>query len=326
MAQLIDQISNSGLFAQSAYSAAVATNDDLGRKISTTYLTAVDLSPYATETLVEETSGAITSLIPTDYYPDTNPSGFISGVDLSPYATTAEVESISSILSAAVDYVSANAGDEFPVSADEAIQYVQTNSANIDDTVTSYQTNSGTFLTAHQAISAEEWNDCYDNVNTNSGAWGGSALPISAGPGVKVNLVNNTLVFSNDETVLYSANAASNTIVLSEKATNFERLRLELQSYQSTMVVNYTEVKPNDNYLTFFAQTLIPDATYPLQILGVQFSSTNGITYNMKRGVRAYYKTTSDWGGNDTTDMTSNIKDAGFITKVVGIGRISGGN
>jgi hypothetical protein len=251
---------------------------------------------------------------------------YLTAVDLTPYATTAEVDSISSMLSGAIDYVSANAGDEFPVSADEAIQYVQTNSANIDDTVTSYQTNSGTFLTAHQAISAEEWNDCYDNVNTNSGAWGGSALPISAGPGIKVNLVDNTLVFSNDETVLYSANAASNTIVLSEKATNFERLRLELQSYQSTMVVNYTEVKPNDNYLTFFAQTLIPDATYPLQILGVQFSSTNGITYNMERGVRAYYKTTSDWGGNDTTDMTSNIKDAGFITKVVGINRIAGGN
>jgi hypothetical protein len=44
------------------------------------------------------------------------------------------------------------AGDEFPASADEAIQYVQTNSANIDDTVTSYQTNSGTFLTAHQSL------------------------------------------------------------------------------------------------------------------------------------------------------------------------------
>ena len=85
-------------------------------------------------------------------------------------------------------------GDEFPVSADEAIQYVQSNSATIDDTVTSYQINSGTFLTAHQAISAEEWNDCYNNVNTNSGAWGGSALPISAGPGVKLQLIDNTLV------------------------------------------------------------------------------------------------------------------------------------
>lgn len=45
------------------------------------------LDGYATETLVEETSGAITSLIPTNYYPDNNPSGFITGVDLTPYQT-----------------------------------------------------------------------------------------------------------------------------------------------------------------------------------------------------------------------------------------------
>jgi len=154
-----------------------------------------------------------------------------------------------------------------------------------------------------------------------------SATTYQAGPGISITQPSEgTVRISNDETVLYTATTASNTIVLSEKATNFERLRLELQSYQSTMVVNYTEVKPNDSYLTFFAQTLIPAATYPLQILGVQFTSTNGITYTMSRGVRAYYKTTADWGGNDNTDMTSNIKDAGFITKIIGINRISGGN
>lgn len=58
--------------------------------VSGTFLTAhQSLDGYATETLVEETSGAITSLIPTNYYPDNNPSGFISGVDLTPYQTTA---------------------------------------------------------------------------------------------------------------------------------------------------------------------------------------------------------------------------------------------
>ena len=84
MAKLIDQIDSSGLFAQSAYSAAIATNDDLGRKISDTYLTAVDLSPYA---------------------------------------TTAQVDTVSSLLSAGLDYVSANVGggggDYVPLSATE---------------------------------------------------------------------------------------------------------------------------------------------------------------------------------------------------------------
>ena len=33
-------------------------------------------------------------------------------------------------------------------------------------------------------------------VQTNSGAWGGSALPISAGAGINIQLVNNVLVIS----------------------------------------------------------------------------------------------------------------------------------
>lgn len=67
-----------------------------------------------------------------------------------------------------------------------------------------------------------------DVVTANSGAWGGSALPISAGKGVKINLVDNTLVFSNDETILFSgANAwGYGTISLSESFKNFERIKV----------------------------------------------------------------------------------------------------
>ena len=146
----------------------------------------------------------------------------------------------------------------------EVESYVQTNSANIDDTVTSYQTNSGTFLTAHQAISAEEWNDCYDNVNTNSGAWGGSALPISAGPGVKLQLVNNTLVVSNDETVLYNdltgrPTATGTSIVLNSSPLNFEYVEVYLNGTNSTGMVGLansyqkidTRVLASSTLLTF---------------------------------------------------------------------------
>lgn len=69
--KLISGANGSGFYAYSANSAAIATNDDLGRKISDTYLT---------------------------------------GVDLSPYATTSQVDTVSSLLSAGLDYVSANAG------------------------------------------------------------------------------------------------------------------------------------------------------------------------------------------------------------------------
>ena len=80
----------------------------------------------------------------------------------------------------------------------EVESYVQTNSGAIDETVST--------------------------VGTNSGVWGGSALPVSAGQGVKINLVNNTLVFSNDETVLYSSTGVrlSAETTLSEPGTNFE--------------------------------------------------------------------------------------------------------
>lgn len=187
--------------------------------VSSTFLTAINIPDSATWNEVS-----------TAY--QTNSATYLTAhQDLSDYYTTADANTLSSMLSGAIDYVSANAGDEFPVSADEAIQYVQTNSGTIDDVNTSYQTNSGTFLTAHQAISAEEWNDCYDNVNTNSGAWGGSALPISAGPGIKVNLVDNTLVFSNDETLLWENNgtlyAVGQTISFNESPSAFEKLEFK---------------------------------------------------------------------------------------------------
>ena len=102
---------------------------------SASYLTAhQSLDGYATETLVEETSGAITSLIPTDYYPDTNPSGFISGVDLSPYQTiegmTAYQPAGSYATTNELEQVSADITATIPSTAGLASEsYVQTNSA-----------------------------------------------------------------------------------------------------------------------------------------------------------------------------------------------------
>lgn len=62
------------------------------------------------------------------------------------------------------------AGDEFPQSATDAINVVTGGSAN--------------------------WNGTTETVSSNSGVWGGSALPISAGPGIALNLVDGVLVIS----------------------------------------------------------------------------------------------------------------------------------
>ena len=263
--------------------------------VSSDFLTNDDLNGYATEQWVEN-------------------KGYLTAVDLSDYAKNSALSSTSSFLSGAIDYVSANAGDDFPQSADEAIQYVQTNSGTIDDTVTSYQTNSGTFLTAHQAISAEEWNDCYDNVNTNSGAWGGSALPISAGPGVKVNLVNNTLVFSNDETVLQdNIEVSAITFTLSEPAGNFDRLRL----YDSYGTI--AEVSGNNNRITWTFDRTNEHGVRMNRCYTI--TSNNGINWNE---VNVYGWNQTDYTGtliiNGGTDWYLETN------KIVGINRIAGGN
>ena len=161
--QVIDLINGSALFAQSAYSASIATKDNLGRDITATYLTGVSIPESATwndvsttvqtnsaqwaqggggggdeevNSFVYNNSAAINE-VNTSY--QTNSGTFLTAVDLSPYYTTADANTLSSMLSGAIDYVSANAGDDFPASADEAIQ--------------AYQTNSSTYLTSHQDIS-----------------------------------------------------------------------------------------------------------------------------------------------------------------------------
>ena len=81
-----------------------------------------EVSAYALTTTLEQVSGDIVSQIPST-----------AGL-----ATTGDLDSVSSFLSGAIDYVSANAGDEFPASANDAI--------------TAYQNASGTYLTAHQSL------------------------------------------------------------------------------------------------------------------------------------------------------------------------------
>ena len=72
------------------------------------------------------------------------------------------------------------------------------------------------------------WDETHDTVSANSGTWGGSALPISAGPGIKLEMVNNTLVASTDETLLWSGNAGFGEmpITLSESMNNFENIEI----------------------------------------------------------------------------------------------------
>lgn len=80
---------------------------------------------------------------------------------------------------------------------DSASDYIQNNSATINEVNTSYQTNSGTYLTAHQSLpQSADWNSTTATVSTNSGAWGGSGIEISAGFGIDIQMVDNKLLIS----------------------------------------------------------------------------------------------------------------------------------
>ena len=166
-----------------AYNAATAQIPDpfdpsyisgqIDNKLDTTAFTAWQNGQYATDlqTIEGQISNKLDesafSSVSSSFYTNDNPSGFITGVDLSPYYTTADANSLSSMFSGAIDYVSANAGDDFPQSADEALQ--------------TYQQYSGTYLTendivnkldisAFTAWSAQEFENDYE---------------LSAGEGVK---------------------------------------------------------------------------------------------------------------------------------------------
>ena len=136
-----------------------------------------------------------------------------------------------------------------------------------------------------------------------------------------VNLSAVAQLLGVDETVLYSNTAVSNTIDLSEACTNFNRLRLKVYSPQSTGLVSYHEIEPKTNELWFSRQCIIPAAQYKLQIVGEYFTANNAQNYTFVSGFR-WYGNNNAYGGDTTTNLTgASLKDGGYITEIVGIGR-----
>lgn len=159
--------------------------------VSGTFLTAHQIIPSAkweeASTEYEQNSGTyltahqdISNKLDTTAF-STVSGTFLTAVDLTPYYKTADANTLSSMLSGAIDYVSANAGDEFPASANEAI--------------TAYQNASGTYITAHQPISANEWNSVYDTVETNSGSWAGGTSLTGDAQGAVDEVYTNSAVW-----------------------------------------------------------------------------------------------------------------------------------
>ena len=215
------------------------------------------------------------------FYTTANESGFLTGVDLSPYQTTADMSS----------YI--------PTSMSSDFQQVTG--------MSSYALSSDVSATV-------------DLVGTQSANWGGSALALSAGPGVKLEKVGDTLVVSNDETVLFTGESFSAT--LSESIKNFSRMYIEYgptNYYSAPMAWYNTEAfSANDVFggvhLEFVEHNGSNAYCFPKNttfVWGAGFTSLNatgGLQYRVS-------------GNAIQNELTGNQL---YIRKIVGVNRTAG--
>ena len=144
----------------------------------------------------------------------------------------AETSAITAIAGSAI-----GGGSELPEGVSAATDYVTANSANIDATVS--------------------------NVSANSGAWGGSALPISAGPGIKFEMVDNTLVASTQGPILDKITIAG--------TWNGHEVKQMLQSGIFETNVNSDVIPVNSAYSAASSKWIDPANSY------IQYGSTSNI-------------------------------------------------
>jgi hypothetical protein len=193
-----------------------------------------------------------------------------------------------------------SAGDELPEVVSAAADYVSANSATINGTI--------------------------DTVSSNSGVWGGSALPISAGLGIKVELVDNTLVFSNDETVLWEGTHDSfNTAInLSEAVSNFERIRILFGNAENKYMLwqDIELMSASDGY---YFDVIKGAGTSNFWIQGL-YCSGNDTQIMPVSGKRMNFGSFTASTNITSIAVNTSYPDALIFRKIVGIDRIAGGN
>lgn len=148
----------------------------------------------------------------------------VNGIYLSSYALSADV-------SGTIDTVSSNSASWATVtgkldsSASSSFYTTANESGFVDssyvDSSVSGKADSSSL--SSYALSADV-SGTVDVVSTQSANWGGSALALSAGPGVSLTKSGNTLIAGLDETVLWSGSATAATLV--EPVTNFEYIEI----------------------------------------------------------------------------------------------------
>lgn len=157
------------------------------------------------------------------------------------------------------------------------------------------------------------WQAASDTVCANSGVWGGSALQISAGTGIKLDIVDDTLVFNNDETVLFDGNVTGNgsTAQLSEPIQNFEKIKVYGHTDDGDRCPWFTEFYPIENTTMEIGVATNNQGWAKWFYFTI---TTGGLYTNVTGRVLTF-------GTNNWSDLTSY-----GMTRVIGINRIAGGN
>lgn len=152
-----------------------------------------------------------------------------------------------------------------------------------------------------------------DTVSAQSANWGGSALALSAGPGVKLEKVGDTLVVSTDETLLWSGEmSVGDTAEMAAPLSSFERVKITWRDWSAYRGFHVSEV---DTLTTMYS------------LVGTWYGNSTGISI-FRLNVSAspnYSKIAFANGifahltGSDYTAATNSL-----ITKVVGVNRTAG--
>ncbi len=288
-------------------------------EVSSSFLTAhQDLSDYAKSSALNDyqTIEGMTAYQPVGEYATTADLALKQDTLTFDYD---EQDRISAINSSAIA-----AGDEFPVSADEAIQYVQTNSANIDETVNEYQTNSSTYMV--------EPNLGYNAVNEISG-YNGSAIAQygaekqwlvhddtivhisnSAQYALGVNLSAVAQLLGVDETVLWSGTKNTYSAgTLSEDPYNFKTIKFYQANSQAGNSVTEMEIdRVGDGIVVIMSPRGNNESNY--DIIRVSLTPTSWKVLNSKSLLGSWTTTSVTVQNNAANAIKS-------VYKIVGIGR-----
>lgn len=180
-----------------------------------------------------------------------------------------------------------------------------------------------TSTTSMTPANIAEWKSCESTVSAQSANWGGSALALSAGPGIVFNKVGDTLVASADETVLWTGaiNTTAQAAAFSEATNHFERVRVYIQAFgmtdQSTEIHDLSLVyrTGNNNDALSYVQGVERHSNVTTQ-------STIYIHFTGAYGVGAKLENGSKWVGSSYTEGVSSYPFK--LVKVVGVNRIAG--